>query len=228
MNCWGRKKASWSAVGKFIDLTGQRFGRLTVLERAQNIGKDIAWLCQCDCRKQSVVLGNSLRRGISKSCGCLRDEMVSDRFTKHGATRYEKTHPDYRLYSIWSAMIFRCYNPNAACYQRYGGAGITVCDDWLHSFETFRCWAKTNGYDDALSIDRIDGKKGYSPENCRWATPLQQTRNRKSTRYLTYAGEQKTLKEWAIQYKISYHALKHRIDRGWPVERALTEPVKKK
>ena len=215
-------------MGKLIDLTGQRFGRLTVLERAQNIGKDVAWLCQCDCGKQSAVLGNSLKRGLSKSCGCLRDEMVSARFTRHGATKYNKNHPDYRLYAIWRGMISRCYNPNESCYQRYGGAGIAVCDDWLHSFEAFRDWAKTNGYDDALSIDRIDGKKGYSPENCRWATPLQQTRNRKNTRYLTYAGEQKTLKEWAIQYKISYNVLRRRIDHGWSVERALTEPVKKK
>lgn len=215
-------------MGKLIDLTGQRFGQLSVLERAPNIGKETAWLCRCDCGRCAIVAGKELRRGRSKSCGCLRGEMVSARFTKHGATKYEKTHPDYRLYAIWRNMIWRCYNSNASCYQRYGGAGITVCDDWLQSFETFRDWARANGYCEKLSIDRIDGKRGYSPENCRWATPLQQTRNRKNTRYLTHEGEEKTLKEWAVQHEISYHALKHRIDRGWPVERALTEPIKKK
>lgn len=215
-------------MGKFIDLTGQRFGRLTVLERAQNIEKETAWLCQCDCGKEHIVLGKSLRQGKAKSCGCLRDEMVSARFTKHGATKDDKTDPDYRLYAIWCGMIFRCYNPNASAYQRYGNAGITVCDEWLYSFEAFRVWAKANGYCEGLSIDRIDGKDGYSPKNCRWATPLQQTRNRKNTRYLTYEGEEKTLKEWATQYNISYHALKSRIRHGWPIKRALTEPVKKK
>lgn len=213
-------------MGKLIDLTGQRFGRLTVIERVETRNKQVFWKCKCDCGKYTVIAGKELRRGRSKSCGCLRDELVSARFETHGATKHNKTHPDYRLYAIWNGMIFRTNNPNSLAYERYGGAGITVCDEWLHSFEIFRDWAKANGYYEGLSIDRIDGKKGYFPENCRWATPLQQTRNRKNTCYLTYAGEVKTLKEWATQYNISYNALRKRVHHGWPIQRALTEPVR--
>ena len=213
-------------MGKLIDLNpGTRFGRLVVLARAENKGSEVQWLCKCDCGTIVAVNGKSLRRGQTKSCGCIRDELTAERFTTHGATKSDKTNHDYRIYAIWRTMIDRCYNPHCTGYDRYGGRGIIVCAEWLHSFEAFRMWAKNNGYQENLSIDRLNGMEGYTPENCRWATPVQQTRNRKCTRFLTYMGEKKTIMEWATKYNLPYHVVKNRINRGWPIERALTEPV---
>ena len=216
---------SLDCMGKLIDLTGQRFGRLTVIERTnQSPGEEVRWLCKCSCGKTVEVDAKSLRKGKTKSCGCYRKDATSSRFRKHGATVRDKKTPDYRIYSIWRGMLDRCYRQGNHRYKLYGGRGISVCDEW-HDFATFQRWAMENGYKDGLTIDRIDNQKGYSPENCQWATPLEQTRNRRITRRITFMGHTMTVREWASMIGVPYEILNQRLTRGWNIERALTEPV---
>jgi hypothetical protein len=139
------------------DLTGKRFSKLTVLEFVGVRYHEAQWLCECDCGNKTTVSGHALRRGTTKSCGCYKLEYV----TKHGM-KYT------RLYEKWNHMLERCRNPKNPSYKRYGGRGISVCDEWKESFENFRDWALNNGYDDSLSIDRIDVNGNYCTENCKF------------------------------------------------------------
>lgn len=157
---------------KLIDLTGQRFGRLTVIERAISKGKNTVWFCQCDCGNTTVSDGYQLRNGITLSCGCYHKEFCGDAHRKHGFTRT-------RLYRIYYKMKERCYKPSNDNYKYYGALGITICDEWLNDFRTFADWALANGYKDNLTIDRKDNSKGYSPDNCRWITIQAQQKNRR-------------------------------------------------
>ena len=196
---------------------GKRYGRLTVIERAENHitsnGKQYRqYLCICDCGAYSIVQGARLRSGKTKSCGCLALESR----TKHSLQ-------NTRLYAVWKHMKERCLNSNAPRFHNYGGRGITICDEWKNDFKTFYDWAIANGYREGLTIDRIDNNGNYEPSNCRWISNLEQQRNRSDNHFLTYNGETKTISEWSEITGINANTLHSRIVyRGWSVEKSLT------
>lgn len=205
-------------MGKFIDLTGRRFGRLVVLERAPSRKHKTYWKCRCDCGTEKEILRDSLLGGRTKSCGCLNLEMVHPHALTERATHL-------RLYETWHGMKARCLNPNYHHYDDYGGRGITVCKEWQESFDNFAHWADENGYVEGLTIDRIDVNKGYSPDNCRWATAKEQANNRRNTRYVTWNGITKPITEWCKEMEIDIRVVRHRLNYGWSVEDAFTVPV---
>lgn len=203
-------------MGKFEDLTGQKFGRFTVIERTPNKCKRTMWLCECDCidKTKCIVSATNLKSGHSKSCGCIEREKSNNR--KHGMTRT-------RIYAEWQGMKQRCSNKNADSYRFYGARGIAVCAEW-QEFEPFYNWALNNGYKEHLTLDRINCNGNYEPSNCRWITMKAQQRNRRSNHNLTYNGETHTIAEWAEITGINQGTITRRINvLNWSIERALTE-----
>ncbi len=193
-------------------MKSKRFGKWLVLERAGITKFNRAiWLCRCDCGVTKEVVGRTLRNGESKSCGCNKN-------IKHGMSRNDNPHP---LYKTWNAMIQRCTNLNVSNYKNYGGRGITVCDRWLDvcNFIADMGSKPTRNH----SLDRIDNNQGYSPENCKWATETEQTRNRRSNKMLTYKGKTQCLSDFAKEIGVKMSVLSARLKAGWSIERALVK-----
>lgn len=204
----------------YIDLTGKRFGKLTVIKldhkeqryyKNKKSGFYYYWLCKCDCGNYKVINREKLNSGNTKSCGCLHKEIM----TIHGLS-------NSRLYRIYNKMKNRCYNTKNNYYHRYGARGITICNEWLKDKNKFFEWALNNGYKDDLTIDRIDNNKGYSPDNCRWTTIKEQSRNTCRVKKITYNGETHCISEWTEILGFSRTLISNRLDRGWSVERALS------
>lgn len=204
-------------MGKFIDLTGKRFGRLTAIERVgTSTNGCVVWRCSCDCGCEVSVMSASLRQGFTKSCGCYNREESSKRSYKHGMI-------GSRLYRIWSAMIERCSNANNSSYKSHGGRGIQVCEEWRTDFASFMKWALSSGYADNLTIDRIDNDKDYEPSNCRWITHREQQNNKRDNHLLTFNGETHNVTQWSQITGIKRTTLYNRLNvLNWSVERALT------
>lgn len=215
-------------MGKPLNLLNQRFGRLTVIERAEDYiaksGKhQTRWLCKCDCGNTTIVFSSSLKRELTKSCGCYKKEI--DKIKKNGFKHGGK---GTRLYRAWRNMKDRCLNPKNSHYKNYGGRGIKVCKKWLNDFKAFQEWAMTNGYKDNLTIDRKNNDGGYNPKNCRWVTQKQNCNNKSNNHLLTYNGETKNIIKWAQQYNIKYETLRCRVEYyGWSAEKALNAPIAK-
>ena len=206
------------------DWYGKRYGNLVIKDY-----KDCHFICKCDCGNEKIVKPSFLFNGKVQTCG-LNCPIHNKKFDGHS---------NERLYKIWSGMKQRCYNKNHFAYYRYGGNGILICDEWRNSYKAFKEWALNNGYEDHLTIDRIDGKKGYYPENCRWATYKQQRANAanpyelmepgKHFRGKLYEinGELKPKTEWCYIYGVSVPFVDYRLKHGMSLEEALKTPKQK-
>ena len=182
------------------NLLWQKFGRLTVIESAgANSHREHLWKCKCECGNEKIINAYALVSGHTKSCGCLAIDTSRILNTKHGER-------DSRLYRIYTNMKSRCYKENSSNYKYYGGRGIRVCEEWLgkDGAYNFCKWAKSNGYSDNLTLDRIDNNAEYSPSNCRWITWKQQQNNKRNNVKFSYKGQTKTMAEWADHYGIKY------------------------
>jgi len=202
-------------MSKKINLIGQKFGRLTVIEEAGRKNGHRMWLCNCECGKALNVPSHSLTSGNTKSCGCFNIDTIINRNLKHGMSK----HP---LYEKWIKICSRCNKLTDTRYQYYGGRGISVCERWSY----FPNFAKDMGLPPSPthSIDRIDNDGNYEPTNCQWATHKTQCRNRRSNKYITIDGIRKLQVEWCAFYNIPHGRYMNRLRRGWSVKKALTSP----
>lgn len=209
---------------KRLDLTGQVFGKLKVMSVAESTRHGKAqWLCLCDCGTEKILISGNLMSGASRSCGCdqraAREE--HNRRLREEAPGERPRKPEY---VVWLSMKDRCHNPNGLSYPNYGGRGITVCDEWRHSFDTF---LRDMGPRPTPrhQIDRIDNDLGYEASNCRWVTPSENCNNKSTNRLITHAGQTLTATQWARKVNLPGRVILARIDKlGWPAERALTTP----
>lgn len=201
------------------DITGQSFGRITVLRPAgRNRFRHIMWHTICTCGNGLIVSGKSLRNGKTTSCGCYHRERMIECNTTHG----KSDAPEYRA---WCGMKSRTLNQNEPNHKHYGGRGITVSDRWMRSFPDFLLDMGPRP-SPKHSIDRINNDGNYEPGNCRWATQREQCNNKRSNRRLKYNGEHLTISEWARRFGIRPQSIIDRLDRlGWTIEAALTSPI---
>lgn len=209
-------------MGRFSkDISGQRFGRWLVLRRnGCTAGGHALYDCVCDCGVHRTVAGFRMRRGDSKSCGCLAADLSAARVLEHGMTKH-------RLFGTWSSMMHRCYSPNSKVFGRYGGRGISVCERW-HDVRLFIADNDAKALP-GLTIDRRDNDGPYSPENTRWIERREQNLNYSRNVHLEFEGKRQTLREWADERGIGLGTLWHRVRvLSWPAERALTQPVRRR
>ena len=221
-------------MGKMIDISNQRFGRLVAIEPAGTSKKGrMMWKCICDCGNIAIVDGQYLRRGDTKSCGCRRydtSQLEPYRHKPHRKSNAEYV-PRYDgyvkpvLYDVWTGMKDRCYNTRNRSYKVYGGKGIRVCEEWFEDFQVFNDWAVASGYETGLSIDRIDNDGNYCPENCRWVTPIEQANNKSNSHKIMYNGETHTIAEWSRISGMNYDLIKSRIYRGWSADEVFETPL---
>lgn len=193
------------------NLVGVKFGRLSVTQFHKMYDHSAWWLCSCECGNTKVVLGDSLRNGMTKSCGCLQKEKAAHAQRSHGMAGTP-------TYTTWARMLTRCSNPREKRYSRYGGRGISVCERWL-KFENFLedMGEKPTG----MSLERKDNDGNYTKKNCKWATRKEQANNKSSTVRIEWNGECLSISEWASKYGVPYKKFYNRIvNLKWNFERA--------
>lgn len=205
-------------MSKFIDLTGNRYSKLTVIERAENAKGGIpVWKCLCDCGNVTLVRGQNLKSGAVKSCGCLKHKPA------HNRTHNLSKNP---LYQRWNQIKMRCYNLSCDSYMNYGGRGIKMCEEWKTSVEAFVKWANENGYKKDLTIERINNNGDYCPENCKWIPKKEQPNNRRCCYSINYNNKTQNLAQWCKELGLNYKFIHNRIHKcGWSFEKAISVPV---
>jgi hypothetical protein len=199
-----------------LSLIGKKYNRLTVISGSHTLKNRKHWVCECECGNKKIVSGNNLKSGQVKSCGCLRNENLKLKLLKHGMS-------ESQVYNIYCKMLSRCNNLKDKAYPSYGGRGIKVCERWLN-FENFYLDMGERPAPE-YSIDRIDNNKGYSPDNCRYATPTQQARNTRRNRIINIDGVKKPLCEWLEIMGLSLSAFQKRLIRGWDENKAITTKI---
>jgi len=205
---------------KALDLTGQVFGRLTVVRRVENSRcGSTRWECVCNCGGCTTAFGTSLKTNHTQSCGCMRIERAKLATTKHG----KRGTPEY---DAWHAMRRRCGAESLECYKNYGGRGITVCPEWS-SFEQFYA-DMGDRPSEKHSLDRIDNNGNYCKDNCRWATKDEQENNKRSSKLLSFNGETRTITQWSRLLGISVSVIRRRLSLGWSIPDTLTTSVRRR
>lgn len=197
------------------DHSGEKYGKLSVIRRMPEKGKGVKYECVCDCGNHVIVMGCNLITGATRSCGCIRKEKTRKLRLSHGKC-------ETRIYTCWRNMLSRCENEKNTEYKNYGKRNIHVCAEW-HNFQKFYKWSVSNGYDDSLTIERIDVNKGYSPENCTWATTYTQARNKTNNVKIEFKGKTKIITDWAKEVGICDSTIRHRLKKGMTIDEALTK-----
>lgn len=204
------------------DLLNQKFGQLTVVQKLKmNNHREMEWLCVCDCGREHISTSNRLTRGQTTCCKECMKNKISISNTKHSCK------PE-ALWCCYQNMKTRCYNKKYSLYHRYGGRGISVCEEWYNSFVSFRDWAFNSGWEEGLSLDRIDNNGNYCPENCKWSTVQEQSNNRHTNRILTANGVSDTMANWSRKLNIPYYVIQYRLEKGWDDAKTLTTPYKRR
>lgn len=201
------------------ELSGQKFGRLTVVNQADNKSGRVCWKCECECGNIKTISAQTLLNGGTKSCGCLRQEMVAQKNTKHGKSIRGQVTPEYLT---WCEIIKRTENPSCLGFKNYGGRGISICKEWRESFAAF---LNDMGKKPTPlhSIERIDNNKNYCPENCKWVTRDVQNKNKRNTISITHQGISLCAKDWAERNNIKPSTVYGRLSKGWNPIKAITQ-----
>lgn len=204
-------------MSKIKDRSGMVFGRLTVVRLHSIKNNRALWECKCQCGETKLAIGKVLANGGTKSCGCLRRDLM----TKHGLSKNPKIKTEYKT---WKSILNKCNNPKASNYKDYGGRGISVCKRW----EDFNNFITDMGLKPCktLSIERINNDGDYEPNNCKWATDTEQNRNKRNIRIISFNGESLLLEDWARKTGLSKQCISYRLKKGWGVKNALTIPKK--
>lgn len=208
-----------------IDLTGQRFGRLLVLEPAAR-RNGVIWRCRCDCGAEHQVRAGHLRGGNIMSCGCLARETTAATSRKYAHLKVTHGRSHTRLDEAYKNMLRRCYDETNKRFAQYGGRGIRVFEGWLRDKPSFFTWALANGYGPGLTIERKDVNGNYEPGNCCWIPMARQQANTTRSRFLEWNGRRQTVADWSRELGVGYRALQNRVGRNWPVERIFTQPFR--
>ena len=204
----------------FVDLTGQKFNKLTVIERAEDHEqpggqRKTMWRCRCDCGNETIVTAYDLFHGHTKSCGCILEEYHENSRNRDPIRS--------RIYAIYYGMRYRCYSKNCSRYKNYGERGIKICKEWMEDYDSFEKWALENGYKDGLSIERIDVNGDYCPENCTWVSLKEQSRNKCNTVRINVNGNKYTIIELSELTGLSYGKIYYRYSNGWSGEEIMND-----
>lgn len=204
---------------QYKELIGKKIGHLTIMDFIKKDShRHVFVKCLCECG--NFVIKRLDQLNDNSSCGCFKSKIISINSTKHGFHGSD-------LYNRYYGIKNRCYNKNNKYYFNYGGRGITMCDEWKNDFIKFKNWALENGFEEHLTIDRIDNNKGYFPENCRWVTKQKQDRNKRSNKNFTWRGETHCVQEWCEILGFTRDCLYTRLVRNkWDIEKAMTTPQK--